>query len=283
MKKILKNYALTILIMLLLLSPLLLHFGRLMKIENNYQSSGVSFKQTSTESARITLDTLNIDTSLPGNGNHALTFSAPFGMLFQDTAYNDCSFSQDDELTCDFVSWSHNFFRERIVTLFVNGKEYSAKMKTWQLTLLYLSAIKQNELQSQFQADSGRKLTFFSAKSALKTLDKTLFDKGIHKAYNYPYDRRMVKLTLALCLIFLVPIGILLLSVLSLLSDHIKYHIWLKSYNQEKIQSWDKIAGTLPQFVSLRDAGLYDPIPQFRRQKLRHRILEMFKPERQKK
>lgn len=278
MTKQFKNYLLTFLLLLLLLSPLILHIANLIKIENSWQSANVSFKQISLDAARRTLEKLDVDTSLPGNGNLSLTFTAPFGLLFEDTAYNDCSFSRGDVLECDFVSWSHNFFRERMVKLFINGKGYSAKLSTTELTCLYYSALKQNGLGPQFQADSGNKLTFFSAKSAIKSLDKVLFEKGIHKAYDYPYDRRMVTLIAGLCVLFSIPIGILITASFSIFRDSIKYRAWLRQYNRQKIESWDKIAGTLPQFVSLKASSLDKPIMEYRRPKLRKRILEMFKP-----
>ena len=136
MKKQIKNYLLTFLLLMLLLSPLILHVAGLIKTENSYQSANVPFKQVSLDAARRTLEDLGVDTSLPGNGNTRLSFTAPFGLLFEDTAYNDCNFSQGDTLECDFVSWSHDFFRERMTTIFVNGKEYSARLSTTELTLL---------------------------------------------------------------------------------------------------------------------------------------------------
>lgn len=283
MKKLLIHYGLFLLLFCLCITPPMVHFLKLLEIEQSYQSSGVSFKQTSLQSARATLDQLDIDTALPGNGNSSLTFSAPFGLVFKDTAYNDCSFSRGDILRCDFVSWSHDFFRFRLVTIFVNDKEYSAKLTTPQLTRLYISAIKQNMLESQFEADSGRNFNYFSAKDAITALDQTLFEQGIHKAYNYPYDRRRVKILMALCAIFLIPICMFVLACISLIYDAAKYRIWLIKYNRENMKRWDQIAGSLPQFFSLKESGLKKPIPEYQRPKLAERILDMFKPVRYRK
>lgn len=170
-----------------------------------------------------------------------------------------------------------------MVTIFVNDKEYSAKLTTTELTRLYLSAIKQNNLKEQFEADFGRKLSFFSARDAIKALDQTLFEKGIHKAYDYPYDRRMVKIVMALCAIFLIPICMFVLACISLFYDAAKYRVWLTKYNRENIERWEQIAGTLPQFVSLKESGLNQPLPDYQRPKLKERILDMFKPVRYRK
>ena len=278
MKKTVRNYIAMVLIVVLLLLPMALHFAHLWKIEHSYQGAGVSFKQTSMEQARQTLAKQGIDTTMPGNGTTVLTFRAPFGLMLRDAAYNDFSFARGDTLESDFVTWSNDFFRERMVRLTVNGRNYSARISTSRLAMLYQSALEQNGLAEQFRADTGKSLNYFSAKNAIKQLDKTLFEQGIHKAYDYPYDRRRVALILGLSVIFALPLSGLLLTLVSLGNESIQYQLWLMQYNKEHTESWDKLSGKLPQFVSLKESGLKDPVPIHRKLRLRDRFLNMFLP-----
>ena len=278
MKNTVRNYIAMVLIVVLLLLPMALHFAHLWKIEHSYQGAGVSFKQTSLEQARGTLAKQGIDTAMPGNGTAVLTFRAPFGLMLRDAAYNDFSFARGDTLESDFVTWSNDFFRERMVRLTVNGRNYSARISTSRLAMLYQSALEQNGLADQFKADTGKSLNYFSAKNAIKQLDKTLFEQGIHKAYDYPYDRRRVTLILGLSVIFALPLSGLLLTLVSLGNESIQYQLWLKQYNKEHTENWEKLSGKLPQFVSLKESGLKDPVPIHRKLRLRDRFLNMFRP-----
>ena len=278
MKKTIRNYIAMALIVVLLLLPMALHFAHLWKIEHSYQGAGVSFKQTSLEQARGTLAKQGIDTTMPGNGTAVLTFRAPFGLMLRDAAYNNFSFARGDTLESDFVTWSNDFFRERMVRLSVNGRNYSARISTSRLAMLYQSALEQNGLAEQFHSDTGKSLNYFSAKNAIKQLDKTLFEQGIHKAYDYPYDRRRVTLILGLSVIFALPLSGLLLTLISLGNESIQYQLWLKQYNKEHTENWDKLSGNLPQFVSLKESGLKDPVPIHRKIRIRDRYLNMFRP-----
>lgn len=278
MKKTAVTYITMIFVVILLLLPLIIHFVHLWNVEHSYWDKGVSFRQTSLGQARKTLEKQGIDTAMPGNGNRSLTFTAPRNVTAEDTAYSPVIIKRGDTLESDFVTWSHDFFRERMVQMTVNGKEYSIKLTTSELTHLYVAALKQNGLQEQFKADTGRNLNYFSAKKAIKQLDQTLFEQGIHKAYDYPYDRRRVALILGLSVIFALPLSGLLLTLISLGNESVQYQIWLKQYNKEHIENWDKVSGNLPQFVSLKESGLKDPIPIHRKIRIRDRFLYMFRP-----
>ena len=278
MRRTIRHYVAMIFVVVLLLLPLLVRFVHLKQIENSWHASDVRFQQTNLDSARRTLEKLQINTAMPGNGTDALTFTAPMGMMLEDTAYNSVSFSKGDTLESDFVTWSHDYFRVRMVKLTINGKTCSAKLTTSQLTLLYLAALRQNGLEDQFEADIGRRLNWFSARDAVKALDKTLFEQGIHQAYDYPYDRRRVSLILGLCVIFALPLAGMLMTLLSLASESVQYQIWLKQYNKEHTEHWDKLSGNLPQFVSLKESGLKGSIPVHRKQRLRDRFLNLFRP-----
>ena len=278
MKRTVLHYFVGIVLVILLLLPMIIHFVHLWEIENSYRQADVSFKQTSLEQARGTLEKQGIDTFMPGIGNQSIPFTAPYGMMLEDTAYNTVYINGGDTLESDFVTWSHDFFRERMVQITINGRKSSLKLSTWQLTRLYISALKQNGLQEQFQADTGKSLNYFSAKKAIKQLDKTLFEQGIHKAYDYPYDRRRVSLIMGLCVMFAIPISGLLLTLISLCGESVQYHIWLKQYNKEHTANWEKLSGNLPQFVSLQESGLKDPVPIHRKLRLRERFVNLFRP-----
>ena len=278
MKKAAITYITMILVVFLLLLPLIVNFVHLWNIEHSYMNAGVSFQQTSLGQARKTLEKQGIDTAMPGNGKQSMTFSSPISLTLRDTAYSPVIIQRGDTLKSDFVTWSHDFFRERMVRMTVNGKEYSLKLSTKELTRLYVAALKQNGLQEQFKADTGRNLNCFSAKKAIKQLDQTLFELGIHKAYDYPYDRRRVALILGLSVILALPLSGLLLTLISLGNESIQYQIWLKQYNKEHIENWDKVSGNLPQFVSLKESGLKEPIPIHRKIRIRDRFLYMFRP-----
>ena len=278
MKKNIISYLAMFLIAALLTLPLIVHFIHLWNIEHSYCGAGISFKQTSLEQARRTLEKQGINTAMPGNGNQVIAFTAPTSLMLKDTAYNTVYINSGDTLESDFVTWSHDFFRERMVQMTINGRKSSLKLSTGQLTRLYVTALKQNGLQDQFQVDTGKRLNYFSAKKAINQLDKTLFEQGIHKAYDYPYDRRRVALILGLSVIFALPLSGLLLTLISLGSESIQYQLWLKQYNKEHTKNWDKLSGTLPQFVSLKESGLKDPIPIHRKLRIRDRFMNMFRP-----
>ena len=278
MKKAVGNSIAMALIVALLLLPLIIHFSHLWKMEQSYQDAGVSFRQTSLEQARMTLEKQGIDTSMPGIGNQSIPFTAPCSLMLTDTAYNTVYVDSGDTLESDFVTWSNDFFRERMVQMTINGRHCSLKLSTGKLTWLYMTALKQNGLQGALRADTGKTLNYFSAQAAIRHLDKTLFEQGIHKAYDYPYDRRRVELILGLSVIFCVPIAGLLLTLASVAGETVQYQLWLRQYNKEHTENWDKLSGTLPQFVSLKESGLKAPVPIHRKLRIRDRFLTLFRP-----
>lgn len=278
MKKNAITYIAMILVVILLMLPLIVRFVHLREIERSYRGIDVSFKQTSAGQVRDVLEKQGIDTSMPGNGKSVLTFSAPISMTLQDSAFSPVTINYGDTLECDFVTWSHDFYRVRMAEISINGRQRTVKISTNQLTRLYVSALKQNGLQEQFQADTGKKLNFRSAKKAIKLLDQTLFEQGLHRAYDYPYDRRRVALIMGLSVLLALPLSGLLLTLLSIGYESVQYQIWLKQYNTQSIERWDKVAGSLPQFVSLQESGLKNQVPIRRKLRIRDRFLNMFRP-----
>ena len=248
------------------------------RINSSYhQRADVVFQPTRITQSRQKLAQWDIDTAMPGNGNQVLTFTAPGGMTFRDTGYSNINFHRGDTLESDFVSWSHDYFRERFMRLRVNGMTIDARLSNNQAARLYMAALRQNGLEAQFQADFGRRLNLFTAQRAMRLLDQRLFEAGIFRAYDYPYDRRLEQTFLAIVILFAIPISVILMAALSTLADHIRYRIWLRSYNREHMADWERVAGTLPQFVSLKESGLATPVPQLKKKRLRQRLMGLYR------
>ena len=263
-------------VLIVILIPIFLYVAHLLRIEHSWRSSGVQFPQTFPAQAKALLKKQNVSCSMAGTDGGVVSFEAPFGFSFQDTSYQTVVVSPGDHMESDFVSWSHDFSRFRIVELRVNGKAYGAKIKTWKLVLLYRSALRQNGLEAQFQMDTGSSLTLASARREIRRLDQVLFVRGIHRAYDYPYDRRRANLIAGLGLLFSGPLALLAMAAGSMAVSAIRYRIWLVDYNREHMEDWDRIAGTLPQFVSLREDGLDKPVPIYQRPGFRESLRSLF-------
>ncbi|MDD6022927.1 MAG: hypothetical protein PUC06_01645 [Oscillospiraceae bacterium] len=248
------------------------------RIEQSFRGNGaVNFRVTRLESSRKLLAELGADLKMPGTDGERLRFTAPFGFTFQDTAYNQLEVRRGDSLECDFVSWSHDFFSLRLVILQVNGREISARMSHWTLARLYRAALKQNHREEQFREDYGRGLSLRSARKALRVIDKEIFDLGLYLPTDYPYNRVVAKKIMIFLMVFSLPLCLMGTLSVTMLISGIRYRIWLRAYNREHRESWDRVAGTLPQFESLRADGLDRPVPIPQKPNLRNQMKELFR------
>lgn len=248
------------------------------RIEQSFRGNGeVNFRVTRLESSRKLLAELGADLNMPGTDGERLSFTAPFGFSFQDTAYNQLEVKRGDSLECDFVSWSHDFFSLRLVILWVNGREISARMSHWTLARLYRAALKQNHREAQFREDYGRGLSLLSARKALRVIDKQIFDLGLYLPTDYPYNRVVAKKIMIFLVVFSLPLCLMGTLSVTMLVSSIRYRVWLIGYNREHRESWDRVSGTLPQFESLRADGLDRPVPIPQKPNLRNQMKELFR------
>lgn len=224
------------------------------------------------------LEEQNVDLSVPGTGGQTLTFQSP--TTFSYTKYGvEEKVRRGTEISCDFVSWSGNKLNERFLGLTVDGKDVDTYVSLGTAGKLYRAALEQNGLEDQFLADTGEALSRGSAREALRTIDRQIYDGGIYMPVDYPYDRclfRSLMMLMAGCL----PLVLLaLLAIVPALVEYTQYQLWLADYNRESSRRWKNVEGTLPQFVSLRDnGGGGKPQPIYQPPSLWQRIKGLFSP-----
>ena len=246
---------LTLVLALALLLPCGIHGFRLAKIEGGWRPmEGVRFRQDSPASARHAMEEAGIDPAVPGTGGEKLTFSPPMSMTVEDLAGNPLILSRQDVVESDFVSWSHDFRRERMAELTINGSPRFLRLSTTQLNLLYLSALRQNGRGEQFRQDTGRRLGWFSAKSALERLDRQLFAAGLHRPWDYPYDRRRVQAILTLAVLLALPLAGTAVTLISLAWETLRDRQRLREEGRENRARWARVSGRLPRFRSLGES-----------------------------
>ena len=217
-----------------------------------------------------TLAAWGVDLTMPGTGGRALTLTAPkeinlynLGMVLKDTL--QATIPEGAAVTTDFVNLAQRGAEARSVTVTAGGRTYETTMRLNDLVRLYRAALEQNGLSDQFLADAGEKLDYFSARRAIRSIDKQLYDLGIAAPAGYPYDLSSLTAALVLGLI-LTPIVCYILGCLAVyLQMRRTYLAWLKRYNAEHTASWSKKAGKLPQFAKLdgTDEDMPD-IPEFK-------------------
>ena len=246
---------LTLLLALALLLPCGIHGVRLAKIEASWRPlEGVRFRQDSPASARRAMEEAGIDPAVPGVGGEKLTFSPPMSMTVEDLAGTPIILSRQDVVESDFVSWSHDSRRERMAELTVNGSRRFLRLSTTQLNILYLAALRQNGREEQFRQDTGKGPGWFSGKSALERLDRQLFAAGLHRAWDYPYDRRRVQAILTLAVLLALPLAGTAATLVSLAWEALRDRQRLREEGRENRERWARVSGRLPRFRSLGES-----------------------------
>lgn len=205
---------------------------------------------------RETLAAWGVDLAVPGVGGQTLTFTAPreinyynLSMITKGSIAG--TIPKGEAVTTDFVTWSLGSAEARSITLTANGRTIDTTLRTRDVVTLYRAALEQNGLSDRFRADTGEKLDVFSAKRAIQTIDKQIYDLGIAVPAGYPYDFSPLTATLVLGLIQTPIVCYVLASLAVYLKMRREYLAWLRVYNAEHTASWRKKAGNLPQFAKL--------------------------------
>ena len=180
-----------------------------------------------------------------------LTFTSPMAFQVQERFNKESKIPIGTELSCDFISWSGNKSSQRSLQLTWNGKTKDVTVSPRVAAKLYVAALEQNGLETQFQADTGERLTYGNAREALRSLDRQIYEMGIYMPGDYPYDRSFFR-SMSLLLGGSAPLALIVLILLGgELTEYLRYRAWLTDNNRENSQRWRKIQGNLPQFVSL--------------------------------
>lgn len=228
---------------------------------------------------RDVMEENGLNLCLPGISS-PLAFSAPWSFKYLDH-YTEVKIEKGTIIICDFVNYSRkSWFGSKRLTVFeINGKEVEASVSKKCLAKLYVSALKQNGLEEQFREDFGKGLTVYTAAKALKAIDYQLYKEGILYPGAYPFDRGFWEAILQIS-VFLLPIILIAASLFtSFLIESIRYNNYLEKYNHEHIGKWNDIAGTLPEFTSLRESGIrMDVTPHVTKPSISVLIKQMFMP-----
>ena len=224
------------------------------------------------------LEEQGLDLSVPGTGGQTLTFTSPTGFSYMKYG-TEQKVKRGTELSCDFVSWSGNKLNERFLRLTVDGKDVDTYVSLGTAGKLYRAALEQNGLEDQFLADTGEALSRSSARAALRTIDRQIYDGGIYMPMDYPYDRCLFQ-SLVLLTAGCLPLVLLaLMAIVPALVEYTQYQLWLADYNRENSQRWKNVEGKLPQFVSLQDnGGGGKPQPIYQPPSLWQRMKRLFSP-----
>lgn len=209
-----------------------------------------------------------------------VTFTAPYAFSYKLYGIK-YTITRGEEITTDFVSISVPGMGKvtRAVTLTVKGRSDVVTLTATELSRLYRIALRQNGLTEQFEADFGAPLTRPSSRNALRVIDKQLYDQGIMNPRDYPYDQNALMSLLVFGVFGLPLILIVASTLLTIQLDNMKYRKYLKEYNREHKESWDGIAGTLPQFESLRRSGIsMEALPQRKKKTFLDTLKDQFRP-----
>lgn len=221
---------------------------------------------------------LGVNLYAPATDGTELSFYVPETFTMNEFAGQTTKVRWREQLACDFVSWSGDHGRGiRYLTITYDGKTRQVSVPPKVAGNLYLAALKQNGLEDRFLQETGEKLRRGTARDALRSVDRQIFELGIYAPADYPFDRDGLRTSMGMA-ILLAPLGMLLL--LMLLPDllrYLEYRAWLSEYNREHQESWEQMAGELPQFVSLRESG-ERAVPVYRRPGFLERFKELFSP-----
>ena len=238
-------------------------------LRRNYQSDFVPGEYYGQElpnrysARREVLAQRGVTLTVPGTGGQVLTVTVPKAISLYNYGFVvpqaiDTAIPKGAEITTDFVTWTE-YQAGRSITLTYNGKTYDTYMKTSDVVKLYKAALKQNGLEAQFQADTGKSLSTRSAKKAIQSINKQIYDLGLYAPEGYPYNFRMVNYILA-AILGLSPLLAFIGSALYVFVRMVQAdNEMLAKYNAEHIESWDKKSGTLPQFTSYSRSGIRGP------------------------
>lgn len=189
--------------------------------------------------------------------HQSLSFTVPSRITVYDHT-SEWELEKGDQVTTDFVTYSsRNMYRStRAMVITVNGREHDIRVSARDMARLYMAALEQNDLTETFRTEFGKKLSYNNAREALRTIDRQLYQRGVTNPMDYPFDKYFWKGLLEVS-VYLAPVALVALSILlSFGFQQHQYHTWLRQYNREHCENWDTIAGTLPQFKSLRSSGL---------------------------
>ena len=230
------------------------------------------------EGFRKFLESLDVDLTVPATGGAALTFTSP--KRFTVTQYGqEETVKRGTTLSCDFVSWSGNKRGERFLTVEVDGKTKRTYVTPKLAAKLYMAALEQNGLAGQFQQETGEKLTYRSAREALRGIDRQIYDLGVYMPQDYPFDRSAYRAFVLLVSGSMILIVLVLLMVVPELVEYLRYRAWLVDYNRDNSSRWAKVEGNLPQFVSLQEnAGGGKPLPVYQKPGFVERMKRLFSP-----
>ena len=197
---------------------------------------------------------LGVDLYAPATDGTELSFYAPETFEMSEFAGQTTKVRWRESLSCDFVSWSGDHGRGvRYLTITYDGKTREVGVTPKIAGNLYRAALEQNGLEDRFLQETGEKLTRGTARDALRSVDRQIFNLGIYAPMDYPFDRSGFQSSMGL-LMLLAPLGaLLLILLLPDLQRYLEYRAWLSDYNREHRENWDQIAGDLPQFVSLQE------------------------------
>lgn len=222
---------------------------------------------------------LGVDLYPPATDGTELTFYAPETFTMSRFAGQDTKVRWREQLSCDFACWSGDHGRGiRYLTITYDGKTQEVSVPPKTAGNLYFAALKQNGLEDRFLQETGEKLRRSTARDALRSVDRQIFDLGIYAPADYPFDRDGFQTSMGM-VVLLAPLGtLILLMLLPELVRYLQYRAWLSEYNREHRESWDQLAGELPQFVSLRESDGKRPVPVYRRPGFLARFKGLFSP-----
>lgn len=262
LKSLIRPFPILFVILVLLLMSGFFYYSYQMDLINQNFNPNAQFEDWNFNHISETMEAIkenDFDLSVPGVDGQ-ITFTMPYDVdYFYQFVKN--TIEKGTTITTDFVTYSkgNSLNTSRAVLFFIDEKQYEVRISVKDMARLYMVAIKENNRSIQFEEDYGKKLTYRSARNALRTLDKQLYDNGVTKPDDYPFDSQFWRNLLQFSA-WLAPLSLIILAVfVSFMMQNLRYRSFLKEYNIDQTKSWDEIAGTLPQFQSLKNSGIVAP------------------------
>lgn len=281
-RKQIRPFPILLILLILILAGSILYYGySIERINQNFNADPQysDWNLNKTDTIMNSLVENGFDMTVPGiDGN--ISFTVPRNMTYYNHSAEQTLY-KGDVVTTDFATYSSRYmYRSTRAAMFtVNGKEQDVRLKASDMARLYAEALEQNGLTERFEAEFGQELTYRNARDALRTIDRQLYEKGVTNPMDYPFDKYFWKGLIEMAA-YLAPFSLLVLSIfVSFVSQSLKYRAFLKEYNTENIALWDDIAGTLPQFQSLKNSGMNMALRTVvQKPTLLNAIINLFKP-----
>lgn len=213
-------------------------------------------RNTNVEANLELLEDAGVNTVMAGTNGKKLSFTyhfaekplnaaSPVHLYSAGSSGNLVGLSDGDQVICDFKSYcpydDSLAYEYRYMRVTINGNEMNIRVSTDDAVTMYMAALRQNELQDQFKADSGVSFSKKSLKKELEKIDRQALELELYRPWSYPYNKDTLA-SLVLKIQIAVPVLVIgFLIVINLIRKHKADVEYAKQWNEESSQRWKSL------------------------------------------